>query len=197
MRSAFETFFRSQDPTRDKFLARLFGLFCEEVVRDWCECTGAPYSNLGRPTVVGSDGRGHTLDFTFQHRVTGRVYVAELKCELEFERYRYLRLTEAGQLRHHKGTAFQKLLAVAAAPSAAVVKVNQRPIRVDGAVLVWGATADSGREAVMKDYGFADVLSIEAMLRDLDAWAPVSWSERTRRLRHFSLELFDYLQKGG
>jgi len=95
----FEEIFRTKNPARDKFLSRLFGLFSEEVVRYWCRCPAAPYEDLGRPTLrVPGEARGHTLDFTLRHKETVKVYVAEMKCELEFENYRYLRLTGAWQL---------------------------------------------------------------------------------------------------
>lgn len=61
----FKRVFRSNSAHRDNFLARLFGIFSEEVVRAWCACPQAPYSNLGRPTLrEPGEARGHTLDFT-------------------------------------------------------------------------------------------------------------------------------------
>jgi hypothetical protein len=99
MRPRFEEIFNSGTPARDKYLARLFGLFNEHVVRDWCREPGARYDDLGRPTLWPPDrARYHTLDFTFRDRRTGRTYVGELKCELEYANYHYLRLTEPDQL---------------------------------------------------------------------------------------------------
>lgn len=197
MRS-FEEFFHSSEPDRDKFLSRLFGIFNEEVVRHWCGCSQAPYEDLGRPTLrVPGERRGHTLDFTFRSRETGKVYVAELKCEIEFMGYRYMRLQSGEELRHHSGEAFRKLLLAAKDPKAVEVSVVGKPITADGAVLVWGAVTSDGREAVMREYGFADVLSLEVMLGDLRAWAPPAWLQRVERLQRYSNELFDYLLGSG
>lgn len=194
MHRTFEDLFRTDKPARDKYLSRLFGLFSEEVVRYWCACSPADYEDLGRPTLrLPSQQRGHTLDFTFRHRCTGRVYVGELKCELEFENYRYLRLTDTSQLEHHRSPAFQTLLQAAREPEAFQVKVNGRPLRVDGAILVWGATTPAGSAAVRAAYGFADVFSVESMLDDLRRWAPASWRERVAELREWSMSLFNYL----
>lgn len=68
-RPLFQRVFRSGSEERDSFLARLFGIFNEQVVHAWCDCRQAPYSNMGRPTVrePGED-RGYTLDFTLRHR---------------------------------------------------------------------------------------------------------------------------------
>jgi hypothetical protein len=92
----FEQLFRSNSTRRDNFLARLFGIFSEEVVRAWCACPQAPYTNLGRPTLRGpGDGRGQTLDFTMRHRQSGQTYAAELKCWITWENYGYIRLARA------------------------------------------------------------------------------------------------------
>ena len=106
---SFEDFFHSDRPARDKFLSRLFGLFSEDVVRHWCRCPEAPYEDLGRPYLrLPTERYGHTLDFTLRDRETGATFVAELKCELEYDSYRYLRLMDASHLGHHQGAALQK-----------------------------------------------------------------------------------------
>jgi hypothetical protein len=195
MRPRFEDVFRSSLPARDKFLSRLFGLFSEEVVRAWCACPEAPYEDLGRPYLVATGERyGHTLDFTLRSRATGETYVAELKCELEYEGYRYLRLSDIEQLKHHGGAAFKKLLAVARDPCSLQVRVGGRPLEVQGAVLVWGAIDPAGGEAVMTGHGFADVLSVEEMLDDLQGWNPTAWHDRIEQLQGWCAELFDHLR---
>ncbi len=194
MERRFEDIFRSNDPRRDNFLARLFALFGEEIVRHWCRCPGAAYEDLGRPTVrAADDPRGHTLDFTLRRKADGALFAAEMKCELAWEGYRYLRLTHPDQVVHHHGPAFQKLLALARDPAAFEVRTGGRPVTVSGAVLVWGALDDAGRSAAMDTFGFGDVLSVEAMLDDLRAWKPDHWIQRVGQLRAWSGELFDNL----
>jgi hypothetical protein len=165
---SFEDFFRSETPARDKFLSRLFGLFSEDVVRHWSGCPEAQYQNLGRPYLrpVG-ETKGYTLDFTLRNR-DAKTFVAELKCELEWDHYKYLRLTDASQLAHHT-------------------------LAVNGAVLVWGATTPAGCEAVRSTYGFADVLSVEAMLDDLRRWHCESWSVRVAEVGTWCSELTEFL----
>src|SRR5438552_1274581 len=94
-RPRFEDIFRSPEIARDNFLSRLFGLFSEDVVRYWCRHQQAPYEDLGRPTVKLPHERswGHTLDFTIRDRSTGSTHVVELKREIAFENYKYIRLT--------------------------------------------------------------------------------------------------------
>lgn len=169
-------------------------MFAEEVVHCWSEDERAPYENLGRPTLraVGDPALA-TLDFTLRSRADGRVYVAEQKAELAFERYRYLRLTDASQIAHHKLRAFNWFRDVALDPASHAVQVMAKPITVHGAILVWGATTPEGKAAAIATYGFADVLSIEDMLRDLRAWATPAWIARVEQLRGWSNELFDAL----
>jgi hypothetical protein len=191
-----EDVFRTPIPARDKFLSRLFGLFGEEVVHHWCAQDQARYEDLGRPTLwAPAASRGHTLDFTLRDRDSGRTYVAELKCELEYENYKYLRLVNTVQLRANKRSpAFAAFLEIARAPNAYAVRVAGREKPVDGAILVWGATTPEGRAAVIAERGFADVLSVEHMLHDLRAWEADSWSRRVDELRSWSDYLYDFLR---
>jgi len=50
-----------------------------------------------------------------------------------------------------------------------------------------------GRAWAMEAYGFADVLSLEDMLRDLRAWQDPAWRLRMGQLREWSDGLFDGL----
>jgi hypothetical protein len=192
---SFEDFFHSDRPARDKFLSRLFGLFSEDVVRHWCGCPEARYEDLGRPHLrLPAERYGHTLDFTLRDRQTSKTYVAELKCELEYDNYRFLRLTNASQLAHHQGAAFGKLLNLAKDRSCIPVTVGGKPMAVDGVVLIWGATTPAGCEAVRSAYGFADVLSVEAMLDDLRQWHCKSWTARLTEVEDWCIELMEFLR---
>jgi hypothetical protein len=191
----FEDLFRSPDLARDNFLARLFGMFSEDVLRHWARDERAPYEDLGRPTLRSLTAPGFaTLDFALRSRTEGRLYVAEQKAELAFEGYRYLRLTSSAQLEHHaKGRAFAWLLDVAHDPASHQVQIGGKPAEVSGAILVWGAVDAGGREDAMAKYGFADVLSLEDVLRDLRAWDAPEWRATVERYRLWANELFDGL----
>jgi hypothetical protein len=93
-----------------------------------------------------------------------------MKCELEFQNYRYLRLTGAWQLEHHRNAAFLKFLHLARHSEPYKVNVRGHEVHVDGAVLIWGSITPEGRRAVIEKYGFADVLSVEMMANDLRIW---------------------------
>jgi hypothetical protein len=182
------------DIRRANFISRLLGLFSEEIVRYWCADSRAPYEDLGRPTLLASDDtRGHTLDFTLHDRSTHRTYIAELKCELAFENFKYLRLRTPSQLAHHTGAAFTKFIASARDPLHHRIRVAGRDTKVNGAILVWGAMTAEGKENTMAQYGFADVLSVEDMLSDLGAWKSPQWEERVGELRSWSTDLFTFL----
>lgn len=187
-------FFRSPDAPRDKFLARLFGLFSEDLVRAWCEDPRAPYESLGRPTLwAPGESRGSTLDLTLRDRLTQRIYVSEMKVELEFEGYRYMTLERLDQLAHHRLPAFQRFLEMARDPTAYEVRVGGKPLHADGAVLVWGAVTEAGRQLVAAETGIHDVLSTDSIVRDLRAWQPARYVERIAALRQAASDLFDWL----
>ena len=191
--SEIEAVFRSGDPKRDNFLSRVFGIFSEEVVRQWCANPKSPCVDLGRPTLYTPDGRRHTLDFTFHNQETGGTYIAEMKCELAYDGYRYLRLIDAAQLDHHQGAAFLRFLELTNPDHNLVAKVGGETVVADGVMLVWGATTKEGVESVKQRRGIADVLSVEEMMNDLRDWSDPQWSLRVGQLRGWCFELFDFI----
>ena len=162
-----------ENRARAKFLARVFGIFSEDIVRRWSKLAGAPYEDLGRPT-VRFDGKAtkSTLDFTLRNKESNKTYVAEMKCEIEYGKFKYFVLTSPEQLKHHmKKPAFRLFLRAACEPSAARVTVPRRSVRrsvpVDGAILIWGAATQRGCADVREKFNLADVLTVESMVDDL------------------------------
>jgi hypothetical protein len=82
------------------------------------------------------------------------------------------------------GAAFQKFLRLSRDPGALRVTI-------DG--LVWGVVSPTGRNAVMEHYGFADVLSVEDMLRDMSEWQPQEWADWVNTRRRWTDEMFAWL----
>ena len=203
MKSQFESIFKTSNPARDKYLARLFGLFSEEVVQNWCACPKAPYENLGRPTLWISGKRGSTLDFTLRLRDTGEIFIAEMKCWLEFDNYRYLRLVDSVQLQRIvnqklAGSAFQEFLQLAQNPTIFDVRVGSHPLPnlVCGAILIWGATSDSGRKAVIADYNLeskAKAILISPAWGLIDLQKLANWIAASRLKVRMQLQLHKYI----
>lgn len=173
---SFVDVFKTSNSQRDNFLARLFAMFSEEPVRIWGESDDAAYEYLGRPTLKRpGESRGRTIDFALKSKGDGRVFVAELKCELAFQNYGYLVLNSVAQVQRHvkeRKEAFVRFVDMARDPAAYAVSVTDRsgrsrPIDASGAILVWGSVTEEGRRAVMEEFGFTDVLSVEEIIGDL------------------------------
>jgi hypothetical protein len=179
---------------RGKYLARLFGIFSEEVVRIWAADDRCVFKGCGRPTLkLQGKNRGATLDFTLEHRHTGLRYVAELKCEIEFQNYRYFELSDVSQLDHHRKDAFRALLNAAKEPSTQEVCVGGKRVEIHGAILIWGAATSEGRRAVKDEKHFFDVLTVADMLRDLCVWENQAYKALLAERRQWTNELFDGL----
>ncbi len=88
------------DRKRGKYLSRLFGIFSEDIVRIWAADEKCHYEDLGRPSIRFED-KTYTLDFTFQHKQSRKVYIVEQKCEIEFQNYKFFILNKKEQLSHH------------------------------------------------------------------------------------------------
>jgi hypothetical protein len=199
MASSFVDLFQvPSNRARSKFLARVFGIMSEEIVRLWTAAPETPYEDLGRPTVrFDGDLRGATLDFTLRSRASGKVYVAEMKCEIEYERFQYFVLDSPHKLTHHTKTAFRSFLRVAKEPRAARTTVKGRSVVVDGAILVWGAVTEGGCAAVQAHYEFADVLSVESMISDLTARRDAPYMDLLKDRQKWLGEMFNGLAGQG
>jgi hypothetical protein len=192
----FVSIFKRRDAltARGKYLARVFGIFSEDIVRIWARDVRAAYEDLGRPTLRnGSEKSGSTLDFTFRSRETGKLYVAEMKCEIEYQDYKFLVLTESRQLDHHSKPAFAALLAAAARKPDLRAYIAKKEVQIDGAILVWGAATPMGRALVTAEKGFAEVLTLADMVSDLQAWRSELYQVLLDNRRTWSNELYDAL----
>lgn len=197
MSKHFQSIFQQHevDVARGKFLSRVFGIFSEDIVRLWTKDDRSPYEDLGRPTVKQNGvAKGYTLDFTLRHAETGKTYITELKCEIEYQNYRYLVLTETSQLEHHRKPAFSALLGVAKKKDEYTVVVNKEKIEVDGALLIWGAATVEGRETVRNSCGFADILTMADIINDLQKWEHKDFNKLLENRRGWTNELFDQLR---
>ena len=190
----FAETFESGCDERAKFLSRVFGIFSEKVMKLWFEDPRSPYSDLGRPTLYDSSDSRHTLDFTLQRSPTSPVYVAEMKCEIQYENFKYMTLEAADQIQHHvKGAAFQKFLRLADISPGITTKVDGREIDPAGAILVWGAVTEQGRAATIDRFGLHDVISAEDAIADLQKWGNTEFASLIRRRADWMSELANSL----
>ena len=166
----FLQIFKTSNPQKDKFLARSFGIFSEEIVKIWCRDKRSPYEELGRPTLKKGSGKQCTLDFTFKSRRTDRIYICEMKCWLEYQNYHCLILDSMKTLWEAWNFAFECFLDFSKRKNRYVVKINREPVRAAGSILIWATVSKQGRKAVMKETGLYDVLSLEDIVTDLISW---------------------------
>lgn len=183
---------------RGKFLSRVFGIFSESIVQIWAEDERASYKNLGRPTLAGqSSVRSPTLDFLFECRRTGRRFVVEQKCEIEFNGFRYFTLTGPDQLQHHNKPAFAAFLAAASGsePGSRDWKVGNQRMTVDGAILIWGAVTPDGRNAVIEETGLHDAIGLDRIIAECAEWRPDAYCRLVSERRQWCEELFGFLDR--
>lgn len=191
-----EIFDGSDDPSneRAKYLSRLFGIFSERVVSVWSRDPNSRYEDLGRPTLRKSEEqRGYTLDFTFRSRLSGKTYAAEMKCEIEYQNFKFFILSDVSQLDHHQKPAFHAFLEAARNPHRFSVNVKRKRVEIDGAILVWGAVNAQSKELIQSETRLHDILSIEEICRDLMNWKNDEYIEMIEKYRGWSNHLFDGL----
>lgn len=188
---------RKLNESRDKFLSRILGIFNEEIVRIWCRSEISPFEDIGRPTIyeLEETGRGSTLDFTFQDKKTKKKYVSEMKCEIQFENFKYLELHSVDQLKHHNKTAFQRFIGIANEPKKYSVKVQGKEINVNGSILVWGKTKPESIQEICDSTNLTDILSLENIINDLIKIKDNNYFDLLRQKQEWIDYLFNRLKK--
>jgi len=107
----------------------------------------------------------------------GALFVSEMKCEIQYQNYRYWRLSSHNQLKHHLSKkAFELFLQLSQDPTSVLVKAGT-PIKVSGTVLVWGAATPEGIAEVRNEFGITDVLTVESCINDLVGWNNIEYRE--------------------
>jgi hypothetical protein len=199
--TTFEQAFRSGDPDRDNFVARVFGIFNEMPVRLWGSDSRARFTDRGRPVIqkVGVTAK-YTLDFTLEDH-QGRRFVAEQKCWTAWNGGSLLALEKAEQVRQttridgSSAEAMKAFLDFAQNPSSYSVTTSVGgAFNPAGAILVWPIVTDPGRSACVTEFGFAEVLSIEDVVKELLSWPSQAWLDYTQRRHRGCERLFEFLE---
>jgi hypothetical protein len=179
-------------PEKGSYLSRIFGIFNEEIVRIWARDPRSPYEILEKRPTLYEMGKYYTLDFLLLQ--DGKAFVSEMKCEIQYQNYRYWRLAEPSQLKHHKNKkAFELFLQLSKDPGSVSVKANG-DVEVRGTILVWGAATEEGIEAVKAEYGISDVITVENCINDLVSWENESYLELLDQRDEWSSSLFSKLR---
>lgn len=166
---------KDTDKVRNKFLARVFGIFNEEIVRIWCNNPDSPFEEMGRPTISSAEKqKPYTLDFTFRHRENNNVYIVELKSWIEYDNHRYLKypfeIFESSFI--NKSPAFKAFLDLAVTPENYQVIVKEKDnkrikMNISGSILILPVVDEREKEAYVKKYHLHNILSLENIINQL------------------------------
>ena len=196
----FESFFITEKEPfkgksiRDKFLSRVFGIFSERIVRIWCQNPKAPFSDLGRPTIYyGEEGKYCILDFLLKDK-KGELFVTEMKCEIEYQRYKFFTLSDPEQLVHHSKNAFGKFLQLGQDPNQYTVKVKgeEKPC-IKGIALIWGRVIQEKKHLISSEYNINHILCLESITNDLLNWDDSNYKNFIKDRMTWAEELFNGL----
>lgn len=179
----------------------MLGIISEDIVRIWCKSEKSKYRDLGRPSLYNKNGSyTHiTYDFTLQNKKNKEIYIAEMKCETQYDEFSYIKLDSSEQLTHHSKKAFKELLFstrnLKEFKENYLVKVGKpkETITIEGTILIWGSV---DRNKIKKDTElkkFTDILSLEEMVNDLNDLKNEEYEkymeERVKWLKEFTKEM--------
>lgn len=187
------TFFDGNRKERGAYLSRIFGIFNEEIIKIWAHDQNSYYKiHEKRPTLYDGE-KPYTLDFTFIK--DSRLYVSEMKCEIEYQNYKFWKLHDPEkQFKHHQTKrAFQLFLNLSKNPGSVPVKAGDS-IEAAGTILVWGAATEQGKRIAKEKYRIFDVITIEECIDDLVNWKNSEYLELINDRNNWSNEFFEALK---
>jgi hypothetical protein len=116
-----------------------------------------------------------------------------MKCEIEYQNFRYFVLEHVNQLEHHKKPAFEAFLKAARPAADQMIFVGGKRITNNGAILIWGAVTPEGRDGAIKSKGFHEVLSIDEICKGLASWKCPQYTTLIEQRQKWCNELFNGL----
>jgi len=132
--------------------------------------------------------------------------VAEMKCEIAYQDFRYMTLNGIDQVQRHIDEqsksgkkSFARFVEVATQPSQFKCMVTSRSgkrneVPLDGAILVWGDVSDDGRKKVADEFGFADILSVQDIINKLIKARDAEYLAFLSKRSNWCRQLFDALE---
>ncbi|MTH66747.1 hypothetical protein [Paracoccus shanxieyensis] len=121
------------------------------------------------------------------------MFVSEMKCEIEFQNFKFFTLDGIAHLDHHTKPAFFELLKCTKPEPEDYCVVKGNKLRYDGAVLIWGTVDPDARQTVMLEKGFHDILGIDDICRDLAEWSCPKYQAFLDQRRAWCDQLFNGL----
>ena len=156
---------KTNNSERDSFVSRFFGIFNERIAEIYFNSPFSEYENLGRPT-LWYNKKYYTLDFSLKNKITKEIFVCEMKCEMQYNNYKQLILSNVDQILTHKKDAFKYFLEIGKKNNNIIVKINKKEITVNGIILLWGKISENinDLEKIKSKYNFYEILSLEKMI---------------------------------
>ena len=153
---------------RDGFVARFFEVFNEKIAEIFFNSPFSEYESLGRPT-IWLNKKYYTLDFSLKNKITNEIFVCEMKCEMQYNNYKQLKLENIEQILTHRKEAFKYFLEIGKKNNTLIVKINKKEINVDGIIILWGKITDdlNELEKMKNEFRFKEILSLEEMINTM------------------------------
>jgi len=179
-----EFFEKNIEENKISFLARVFGIFSEEIPKIWFELKG--FQVLGRPTIsIENENKTEKATLDFCQEKGGKYYIVEQKCFLAYDDCKLLN-TESDEFKNAfekwhnnkkeqtKAWKFFVNFNTNTGNYSITYKKNKndksKPLKNNEIKkkLIWGSISDNGKEIIKKHLGEdLEIYSIEEMIKEI------------------------------
>lgn len=171
----------SDNTEKANYLARIFAIFYEELLKPWLETKG--FDSIGRPTIYNENGETlhKTYDYTLKSKKTGKYFIVEAKCYLAWKNFTYLTLTNERlkklleEYGNQDNFCFFCNLGTKNKP---YKKYKYKYKNIDdetsypfnnsiGKILIWPKLKKDDVKKIKREYGFSYIFSIEDAINEI------------------------------
>lgn len=197
----FKNLFTNSSETRNNFLARVFGVFSEEIVKFWLANENCPYLSCGRPTIFDSNNKKVALlDFTIRSKNDNKLFIVEQKNLIAFKKgtLRFMSNDEAFNKNFLKWSRDKAKQTVAwnlflNPLTEYQVKVKGEEIVNFGKILIWPSFDENKKNSMISQLAIDEILSLEIIHAQLITWKDPKYQDWINARIRWTEELFDQL----
>jgi hypothetical protein len=198
----YDNLFANLDKEGSSFIAKMLGIFSENLIDFWTANENCKYKNLGRPDIFDKSGNKLAqLDFTLQNKITGKCFIVEQKNLVAYNNGRIRNMTNEGSfIKSFESWSKTKSKHTPAwniflGPlNEYKVQVRGKPLSEFGKILIWSKVDVQNKSILCSKLSLDEILSLEQIHNELISWNDNIYIEWLNKRIDWTKELFNQLK---
>lgn len=192
---------------QNNFLARIIGIFGEQITSYWLNDENCNYKNLGRPTLhwqIDGKKKWTTLDFLIKHKKNNKIFLVEQKNFFAYQNGKFKTINNGEFIKHYqkwsdgkmKSNAWRLFNEIARdidnQKDYEIKTKNGEYYKLDGTILIWSDVIE--KDKFLELTKFNDVIGLTKIIKDLNRWKNKEYTNYLNEKQCWINELFSWLR---